>query len=442
MCLTRKKQPDMMISTSPMTVHSLPGSDDIMRTELPNGIVILSRSNFNSPSVVISGYIQAGSIFDPEEKLGLADFVATALMRGTEKHSFFEIFNELESVGASLGFRASTHSVGFSGRSLVEDLSLVLGLLGEALRRPVFPDEYVERLRSQLLTSLSIRGQDTSEMASLTFDQILFDGHPYSLPTDGWPETIKMISRDDMVNFHRRTFGPVGMVISIVGAVKPDQVIGLVADILGDWQNPGQVGPFELPALQSLKETTSRHYEIAGKSQNDIVIGTLGPMRKSEDFLPASLGNSILGQFGLMGRIGDVVRERSGLAYYAYSSLSAGIGPGSWEVSAGVNPSNVEKAQNLIVDELKRFVDQGISSEELSDSQANFIGRLPLSLESNAGVANAMLNIERYDLELDYYRSYPEKVREITPDNVVATARKFIDPDRLAIATSGKSVGE
>jgi zinc protease len=149
------------------------------------------------------------------------------------------------------------------------------------------------------------------------------------------------------------------------------------------------------------------------------------------------LGNNILGQFGMMGRIGDVVREQSGLAYYAYSQLSAGIGPGAWYVSAGVNPANLEKAMELVKQELKRYVDEGITAEELADSQANYVGRLPLSLESNGGVAGALLNIERYGLGLDYYRQYPDLVRGVTVDEVLETARKFIDPERLVIATAG-----
>jgi zinc protease len=149
------------------------------------------------------------------------------------------------------------------------------------------------------------------------------------------------------------------------------------------------------------------------------------------------VGNSILGQFGMMGRIGDVVREKSGLAYYAGSSLSAGMGPGSWEVSAGVNSQNVKKASELIVSELKRFVDDGVTTDELSDVQANFVGRLPLSLESNGGVANALLNIERHDLGLDYYHRYESLVREVTPDAILSSARKFIDPDKLVIVSAG-----
>ena len=110
---------------------------------------------------------------------------------------------------------------------------------------------------------------------------------------------------------------------------------------------------------------------------------------------------------------------------------------GSWEVSAGINPQNIKRATDLIISELKRFVDEGVSGSELADTQANFIGRLPLSLESNGGVANALLNIERYDLGLDYYRRYEGLVREVTSESVLTAAQKFINPDTLAIAVAG-----
>jgi zinc protease len=138
-----------------------------------------------------------------------------------------------------------------------------------------------------------------------------------------------------------------------------------------------------------------------------------------------------------MGRIGDSVREKTGLAYYAYSSLSAGQGPGAWYVSAGVNPANLEQAIELIIRELTLFVEKGVTPEELSDSQSSYIGSLPLSLESNHGVANALLRIERYNLGLDYYRQYPDLVRAVTREDVLAVAQKYIRPAQLAIATAG-----
>jgi zinc protease len=309
--------------------------------------------------------------------------------------------------------------------------------LSEVLQTPAFPKNEIEKLRAQLLTGLAIRAQDTSDMASLTFDQLLFRGHPYSRPGDGYPETIQAITRKDLVDFHRLRFGPRGMVIAVVGAIEPKKAVGEVERVLGGWQVKGQKEAPVLPKLEPIGEMVDQHHEITGKSQSDIVIGTVGPRRKDEEFLAASLGNSALGQFGMMGRIGEIVREKSGLAYYAYSSLNTGIGPGSWEVSAGVNPKNVKKTIDLIIKELKRLVKNGVTAEELEDNQANFIGRLPLSLESNSGVAGAMLNIERYDLGFDYYLRYADRVRAVTREDVVRTARKYIDPKRLAIATAG-----
>jgi zinc protease len=416
---------------------SLPGPEDIYRVTLPNGITVLARSSFSSPSISMGGYLPAGSIFETDEKLGLADFVSSCLMRGTQTRTFDGIYNELESVGASLGFDSNVHNLNFGGRSLVEDFPLLLKLLSESLLGPTFPKNEVENLRVHMLTGLALREQDTSDMAAMAFDRMLFEGHPYSRPGDGFVETIQSITRKDMQEFHRRYFGPRGMTIAIVGAIEPKKAVQAVEKILGGWQVPGQVLPPSLPEHKPVRKTVTNHQVLAGKSQSDLVIGMIGPRRNDPEYFAASLGNSVLGQFGMMGRIGEVVREKSGLAYYASSSLSAGMGPGSWEINAGVNPRNLRKAIDLIEKELRRFVKSGVTKDELADSQANYIGRLPLSLESNSGVAGAVLNMERYNLGLDYYQRYGKMVRSVTRALVLETARKYIDPDRLVISTAG-----
>jgi len=426
-----------MNSASMSTRYSFPGPEDITRTQLPNGIVVLARPNFNSPSVVLNGYLSVGNLFDPDEKLGLAGFTASALMRGTARRSFQEIYEALESVGASLGFNGGTHTTGFGGRALAEDLDLLLAILDETLRQPAFPMEQVERLRAQILTGLAIRAQDTGEMASLAFDQVVYAGHPYSRPEDGYPETIQAITRADLEDFHRRDFGPHNMAIAIVGAVDPGLALEKVAEIFGEWENPQQPDAPTLPPVVPLNELVTEKVTIPGKFQADMVIGAAGPARQSPDYLAAALGNSVLGQFGMMGRIGDAVREKAGLAYYSYSSLGGGLGPGPWYISAGVDPANVERASSLIREEIRHFTEAPVSQEELSDSQANFIGRLPLSLESNGGVAAALINLERYQLGLDYYYRYEDLVRAVTPDEVLETARRYLDPDRLAISIAG-----
>jgi zinc protease len=226
-------------------------------------------------------------------------------------------------------------------------------------------------------------------------------------------------------------------VIVVVGAVAPARVVEQVQQALGDWNHPDQAVAPDLPVLAPLVERVRQHIPIAGKVQADLLMGTLGPRRASPDYLAASLGNNILGQFGMMGRIGDVVREQEGLAYHASTSLNGWITAGTWEVSAGLAPANLERAVELIFKEVRRFTAEPVTREELEDSQANYIGRLPLSLESNSGVANALLNLERFQLGLDYYKRYPGLVESVTPEQILEVARRYLHPETFAVVSAG-----
>jgi zinc protease len=416
---------------------ALPSPDNITREILPNGITILARSNFNNPSLTIRGYLLSGSLFDPVEKLGLSYLTANGLMTGTTRNDFQSLYNEIESVGARLGFSAGTLSTSFSAHCLSEDLDLMLGLIADSLRSPVFPEREFNRQKMQMLTGLAIRAQDTSAMAALLFDQTVYAGHPYENPDEGFIETVQNIEREDLIDFYQRTFGPQGLTVAIVGAVEPQRAVKAVKAALGDWQNPQQESLPELPPLAPITETVGKSFSIPGKSQADIVMGCQAPDRLSPDYFPLRIGNNILGEFGMMGRLGKSVREEAGLAYYAYSSLSASLGPGAWEMIAGVNPRNVEKAIELIAAQARQFVAEPVSEEELSDSKSNFLGRMPLLLESNGGVAVSLLNIERFNLGLDYFLKYPQKIEAVTAEDILEASRKYLDPDRLAIAIAG-----
>ena len=416
---------------------SIPGPESISRFELPNGITLLTRPNFNSSSFVVNGYLRGGSLFDPDEKLGLAHLTAQTLMYGTQNRTFHEIYDLLEAAGASFGFGAVVHNVSFSGRALAEDLDLLLDVLSDCVRNPVFPDEQLKKLKARMLAALAIRNQDTSDLSSMNFDRLLFDGHPYGRPVDGHPEMVQLINREDLLDFYSRHYGPRGMVIVVVGAVEPQKVLESVERFLGDWQENLLSSDYEFSLPEPFQKTIREHIPLPGKSQTDLIMGAFGPKRLSPDFIPLSIGNNILGQFGMMGRVGEVVREQAGLAYYASSSLNAWIESGSWEVTAGVNPKNLEQAIDLIRQEMRKFVQEKVTESELADSKANYIGSLPLSLESNAGVSNALLRLERFQLGLDYYKRYPYLIADVSAEQILKSARTYLDPKRLVIVSSG-----
>jgi len=398
---------------------------------------VMARENFSSPSVVVVGYLAAGALDEQPEQAGLADLTASSLTRGTRRRTFREIYETLESSGASLGVGAGTHNISFRAKALAEDLPMLLDVLADVLRQPTFPDAEVDRLRGEKLTGLAIRDQDTASVAQMSFEELAYPGHPYRLPTDGYRHTVERLRAKDLKRFHAGHFGPRGMLVTVVGAVPAAQATEQVQTHFGSWANPSQPEQPPLPSLPPLTGLLRKDVPIPGKSQCDLVLGAPGPSRMDPDFLAAALGNNILGVFGLMGRLGDAVRKQAGLAYHASSHLGGGLGPTPWQIEAGVAPANVERALDLARRELRRFTTRRVTRQELSDNQANFVGRLPLQLESNEGVASALLAIERYELPLDFYQQYPALIRAITVDQVLHVAQRYLHPDRLAIAVAG-----
>ncbi len=416
---------------------TLPGPETVLRRELGNGITFLSRENFSSPSVIVSGYLQAGALQEEQHMAGLASMTAASLMRGTRERNFNEIYDSIESIGARLNFAAGKHSISFSGKALAEDLGVILDLLYEVLLSPTFPKAQVDRLRAEKLTALAIRDQETSARADLAFNELVYKGHPYSIPIEGTPETVAQLTAANVRAFHRKHFHPDGMVICVVGGIRAQRAAKAVADRFSSWKRNGKLPDLSVSSVDPPKGILRTHIELEGKSQSDLVLGMPGPRRSDPDFIPAALANNILGRFGMFGRIGDVVREEAGLAYYAYSTLTGGVGPGPWQVVAGVNPENLDRAIDLIRGELRKIVETMPTRDELDDNKANFIGRLPLQLESNEGVAGAIVNAERHSLGLDYYQRYPELIANVKRDEIRSVAQRFIDPDNLAIATAG-----
>jgi len=416
---------------------SMPGPHDIVRHQFDNGIVALVRENHTSPAVVVGGYLLFGAIDVPAEQAGLASFTAAALMRGTRKRTFAQIYEEIEAVGAEVSLSGGGHTTSFGAKSLAEDVPLVLDVLAEAIRHPTFPSSEIERLRGQILTALEVRANDTGARASLAFRELAYsNGHPYGRSVQGYPETIQALTRDDLDRFYQQGYGARGMVIAIVGAVNADDALAQIESAFGDWRGH-TVSRSPLPPVGRPRGIIRKWEDMPNKSQTDIVIGLPGPARAEPDYLDAHVANQILGVFGMMGRLGRHLRDEQGLAYFVYSRLDGGLGPGPWIVVAGVDPANVERTIEGARAEIRRLCGEPVQVDELGDVQAYLTGSLPLSLETNEGVLGVILNIERYQLGLDYLSRYPDLVREITPERIQATARKWLDPDNLFVGVAG-----
>ena len=417
---------------------SIPNKDNINRLEFDNGLVLLVYENRAVESVNITASLHAGSIYESPERSGLAALLSSALLTGTQQHSFDEIHASLENIGAELSLRGHIHKLGLFGKALAEDLRQLLETANEALRYPTFPAEHVERLRGERLTWLQYSSFDTRYRAGKAMRQALYPpSHPYHYGTYGDEETIARITQTDLSLFHAKQMGPAGLILVIVGNVDTDSAVQMVRETLGEWRNPEQSERLQADFPEAARSTERQTVFVPGKTQCDISMGALGPARGAADYLAAQLANSVLGEFGMMGRIGKSVREEQGLAYYAYSHLGGGHGPDPWIVSAGVNPDNVDRAIDSILLEVERLVSEAVSDQDLADNQSYFTGRLPLRLESNEGISSQIHAMESYNLGLNYLAEYKDKIYQISKDDVLAAARHYLDPKNMVIAVAG-----
>jgi zinc protease len=418
-------------------IPSFPSPETISRAELPNGVVILAYEDHSNPSVVMAGYLWAGALNEVREQAGLASLTSGMLMRGTESRTFGEINEALESVGAQLGFHSGVHTVGFGGKALAEDLDLLLDILADCLQHPIFPADQAQTLQGQVLTDLQRRRQDTRRMANLTFDALLYPDHPYGRSVQGYEETVSGLGRNDLLRHYRDHYTPEGMVITVVGAVSAEAVTNKVQAALGNWHTPGVIPNRSIPPRVSLSGQRRQTVTVEGKTQADIVLGWPGLARTDPDYMKASLANTVLGVFGMMGRLGDSVRDQQGLAYYVYSRLEAGLGAGAWSATAGVNPANVQRAIDGILHEVRRLRDELVPADELADSQSFLSGSMPLRLETSEGVAQTLLDIERHDLGFDYLLRYADLVNAVRVEDLREMARAYLDPEVYALAVAG-----
>jgi zinc protease len=404
---------------------------------LSNGITLIVKENHHAQSVVVRGYLYGGANLDGPDQVGLASFTANAMRRGTEKRTFSEINEAIESVAASAYVHSGRHMVGFGGKSLAEDFALLVEITTDNLQYPTFPAEEVEKLRGQIITDLKEVEDDPRSLARRQFRETLYGiAHPYGRPVDGLLETVPKLTRSDLLALYQKLHPRDGAVV-VVGDVAAGAVYQILEASLGQW-SPGHTPPdYMLPTPTPLTEPIMHVHTMENKSQVDLVLGHVGPSRLADDFYAAYVGDTILGQLGLGGRIGLSVRDAAGMAYYARSSLQGGLGPGPWYIYAGVNPATVDKAIDLIRAEIRRFQEEAVSDQELADAKAYLTGVLPLQMETNEGVAATIMETHTYQLGDDFIARYPDIINAVSKEEIQAAAQKYLNDERYALSIAG-----
>lgn len=412
-----------------------------VRVPLDNGAVIIARQTTSTPAVAINATFQAGSVHDPEDLWGLAYLMGRVIDRGTTRLTAEDISEELDERGVSLRVVTTRHATTISCTCLAEDFRDVLTLAMDVARRPVFPHVELEKRRAEAITGLRQDEDNPSVRAVEGLSALLYGPrHPYGRAAKGTLETIERIDRDALVAFHATHVRPAVLSLVIVGDVRESDAIDLAALELDGWT--GSAAPRIVPPPSVRPSRRRRVIPMPGKPQTDIAYGFTTISRGDPRYYAYWMMNNILGQFGLGGRLADNIRERQGMAYYAFSSFEPAHGEAPLLVRAGVDPRNVERAVAAIDSEVRAMGDEGPTAIEVEETREFLIGSIPRLLETNYSIATFLQSCESFGLGLDYDRRLPALLQAVTFDEVRAAAAEVLCPERAAVSIAGPHEAE
>ena len=307
------------------------------RERLSNGAVVLAKETHTTPAVAFSVTLQAGSLHDPPERPGVANFLSRAIDRGTSTRSADEIAETLDGRGVSLMVLTTRHLMTLACTCLAEDFETMLDLVADICIHPTFPEEEVETRRGEIITSLRQDEENPAVVAVENLMGLLYGNeHAYGRRAKGTIETVEAIRRSDLQAFHAATFGPSSLVLVVVGDVNAARVTGQAARVFGGWAAaalPANLVPEPAVATSRRQVVTP----MMNKVQADVAYGFVAIARDDPGYYPFLVMNNVLGQYALGGRLGDSIRERQGMAYYVFSAFDANVGRGPLLIRAGVD---------------------------------------------------------------------------------------------------------
>ena len=418
------------------------------RIVLPNGMTLIVQENHANKTVALSGFVRAGSAFDPDGKYGDAQMTAAMLGRGTTTKTALQLALSLESVGASVGIGAGEESASLGGASLSQDFGLTLNTLADELQRSSFPTDQIERLRAQILSGIEDSRQDTGgtggagTQAEIAFAQAIYPkGHPYWDPTlDQSAAAIKSLTRADLTAFYNTYYRPDTTALVVVGDVNTPDVIKQVTAAFGGWPKPASPAPaLRIPDVPvPAKAPAPIVIPLADAPQTSILFGYSGGLTQtSPDYFAAQILNYTLGGDTFGSRLGKSIRDENGLAYSVSSGFEARHGAGPFQVFVGANPKNATRAITLLRQILTQEQQYGVTPDEVRLAKLYITGSYPLRLETNAGVAGVLTLAEDYGLGLDFPQRRNALYNAVTVEQVNAAAKKYLHPGTGVLVIAG-----
>jgi zinc protease len=409
----------------------------IQTWQTANGVKVLFVEAPEIEMVDVRLVFDAGSARDGDIP-GVTSFTSNLLSEGAGDWNAYQIAERMENVGAQLETGSLRDMAWVSVRSLTEPKALAVALetLAAMVAKPSFAEEDIERLRQTILAGLVQDEQSPGSLGKKRLYELVFGDHPYAGDPDGSVESVKSITREQLVATHQRLYVANNAMVAIVGALSRGEAESIAEQVTHGLKSGQRVA--KLPQVESLQGAIDEHIPFPS-TQSHLYIGQPGMRRGDPDYFSLYVGNHILGGSGLVSLLSNEVREKRGLSYSVYSFFLPMRQIGLFQLGLQTKNDQAGEALQVVKETLKRFIEEGPSEQELKAAKQNISGGFPLRIASNGKIVEYLAVIGFYDLPLDYLDKFTDKVAAVTREQIRDAFQRRVDPNRLVKVQVGRA---
>ncbi len=407
----------------------------VERFSLKNGLSVIVVKSDKLPIVKMQLAVRAGEQDSPREKVGLAQFAASMLTKGTRTKSALQIAQSIDQVGGTLTANAGFESTVMTCAAMAKNLGTCTRLLADIAVNPTFPAAHMDEVRNLLHTLVRQRRDDAGNMAGAHLRNLLWGEEN----ARGWPmsaRTVEAVKRTDLSGWHRSWFKPNNAVLLVSGDVDAKAVRLAVQRSFRWWSRGKLPGRVSYP-VKTLGGIKIRLVDMPGQTQSHIRVGQLGIAHNDPAYFDNMVMNYVLGGGAFSSRLMRVVRSEGGKTYGASSTFERSRDRGAFVMSTFTRSAETLATLKLLLQEHKKMRDFGPTDDEVRDAITHLTGKYATGFESPSDVATALLTADFHELGADYVTNYPLKMAAVTTKSARNAARKTLDPKQLAIVIVG-----
>ncbi|MDQ3668476.1 MAG: insulinase family protein [Acidobacteriota bacterium] len=416
--------------------------DDVHSTTLPNGITVLSEHMPGLRSVTAGIWIRRGSRHESAELNGICHFIEHSVFKGTERRSAQDIAVESDRLGGQFDAYTTHEMTGFTLKVADSDLPKAFDLIADLVSRPRFDQKDLEREQKVVLEEMKMVEDTPDELLGELFNSAYFPDQPLGRPIEGTQATVSSFDHATTSHFHAREFSPRNIVVAAAGNVEHARLVEMVERGFAEASKSANGGSGSQPETNSSPSPAAPILIEQKKEleQAHLIIAAPWPTARSENRYAASLLASVMGG-GTSSRLWQSIREERGLAYSVGAGGSTFSDVGVFTIYAGTSPEHLDEVLDLSVREIRRIVNEKVSSAELRLVKEQAISSILLSLESSSSRASALARQEI----IHHRRISPDEVvkriRAVDCEEMQQVARAFFTTEKLALGALGNLNG-